>query len=243
MKTLFVIIFTILSFNSFADLLMIGDSHTVGPFGDHLHKNLAKGLNDKIIMVYGHSSSAPIHWMSETPVVLSGGINHHISYQDIFLQYFPDWRIKQPTLNLISLLDNPIIHSDWVSKIPLKPNIDTIIIALGANDRAAVATPSGARTSEFKKRLEILDGMLNQIGNRGINCIWIGPPSSIKETKLNEQTTHEYLLEGIKNRCPFFDSRKFVAKFCDQVHFSCKEGTPTAKEWANEASEFIFKNL
>jgi hypothetical protein len=54
-----------------------------------------------------------------------------------------------------------------------------------------------------------------------------------------EQTTHEYLLEGIQERCPLFDSRKFKALYCDKVHFSCRKGKPIVKEWANEAFNFI----
>lgn len=228
-----------------ADILIIGDSHTVGPFGELLHKNLAATNSDKIILSYGHSSSAPVHWMNKTPSKLSGGINARMSHQNIFLPHpnLPNWRERQSSQNLIKLLNNPVKYASWKTKIPTEPRIDTIVIALGANDRSVVSTDSGARTSGFNQRVEIIGKMLDEVVSRGIKCIWIGPPSSISRSKAKEQTTHEYLLEGIKDRCPLYDSRKFEAKYCDRVHFNCSRAMPTAKQWAQEAADFVNSHL
>lgn len=228
-----------------ADILFVGDSHTVGPFGTFTHKNLAKDHPDKMIMVYGHSSSAPIHWMSSKPIKLSGGLNHHMSYQDKYLPHpnLPDWHELQNSIPLLPLLDNPVLHPSWKVKIPMKAQLDTVIFALGANDRNAVSTDAGTRTEEFEKRVEIVDKMLIEVESRGLKCIWIGPPASISRSKAKEQTTQDYLVKAIKGRCPMFDSRKFVAKYCDQVHFNCPPAIPEARQWANEVSEFINQNL
>lgn len=245
LKKLLTLALLSLSALSHADILIIGDSHTVGPFGELLHKNLAASNPDKIILSYGHSSSAPIHWMSKTPAKLSGGINARMSHKNIFLPHpnLPNWRELQNSQNLVELLNNPVKHTSWKNKIPSEPQIDTIVIALGANDRGAVATDSGARTSHFKARVEIVGKMLDEVEARGIKCIWIGPPSSISRSKAKEQTTHEYLLEGIKDRCPIYDSRKFEAKYCDQVHFNCRQAMPAARQWAQEAADFVNLNL
>lgn len=234
-----------LSLGAMADILVIGDSHTVGPFGTNLHKNLASALPDKMIMVYGHSSSAPVHWMGSKPVMLSGGINHHMSFGETYLDHpnLPHWRILQPSQNLLKVLNEPVIHPQWKVKIPMKPTIDTIVIALGANDRGAVSTDSGTRTTEYAKRVQIINDLLNETESRGIKCIWIGPPSSITRSKAKEQTTHDYLVEGINNRCPLYDSRKFVAKFCDKVHFNCPPAMPDARKWAREAADFVLTHL
>lgn len=228
-----------------ADILFIGDSHTVGPFGSYVHKSLAAQHPDKMIMVYGHSSSAPIHWMSSKPSQLPGGLNHHMSYQNQYLDHpqKPDWRQLQNSIELTSLLENPVLHPSWKVKIPMKPQLDTIIIALGANDRNAVSTDTGAKTEEYAKRVVILDKMLQLTEEKGLKCIWIGPPASISRSKEKEQTTQDYLVEAIKGRCPIFDSRKFVAKFCDKVHFNCLLALPEARKWADEVTEFINQNL
>lgn len=215
-----------------ADILMIGDSHTVGPFGKLLHKELARAYQNEMILVYGHSSSAPLHWMNVRPFELSGGISHHVSYNEFYLEKTPDWRIKQPTLNFNKLLDNPVVYKEWENVLPQMPVIDTVIIALGANDRAVIS-------SQYQKRLKILDEMVSEISVRGHKCIWIGPPTSSKVNTTQDDLTHQYLLEGIKGRCAFLNSRKFVAKWCDQVHFSCPEGLPEVKKWATEAAQFI----
>ncbi|HXH73757.1 MAG TPA: hypothetical protein VNJ08_02260 [Bacteriovoracaceae bacterium] len=228
-----------------ADIIIVGDSHTVGPFGDNLHKNLAQMHPGKLIAVFGHSSSAPVHWVSKTPVKLTGGLNHHLSYNGLYLPHpnQPNWRIPQDSIGLVSVLDNPVYHQAWKLKVPVKPELNTIIFALGANDRGAVSTNTGARTSEYKKRVDILDKMLIEIEQRGLKCLWIGPPSSPTGSQAMETTTHEYIVEGIKERCPMFDSRKFVAKFCDQVHFNCPPAMPMAFQWAKEAADFINANL
>lgn len=223
-----------------ADILLIGDSHTVGPFGDTLHRILAKDHPDKMIMVYAHSSSAPVHWMSKKPIKLTGGLNHHMSFNNLYLNHpnQPHWRIPQNSLNLQTLLGNPVMHESWRLKIPSKPNLDTIIFALGANDEEAVISEAG-----YTRRIQILDQMLQEITDVGLKCIWIGPPSSIKSTDAREEKTHRYLIEGIKERCPFFDSRKFKARFCDKVHFNCGPAIPMANEWARETAEFINGNI
>lgn len=233
----------ILSLSAKADILFIGDSHSVGPFGSILHKKLHESRPDQLILTYAHSSSAAIHWMNTTPVMLSGGIHHQLSYQDLYLNHLPDWRIKQETLQLRSILENPIIHKEWEKKVPIRPNLSTVIIALGANDRAAVATPEGIRKPELEKRKKIIDEMISLIQEKGLKCIWLGPPSSKKGTRANEETTNQYLVESIKDRCAYLDGRKYYAQYCDQVHFSCPEGLPTARLWAQEAFEFVDMNI
>lgn len=162
-RVFFCLFLCLLSQFSRADILIIGDSHTVGPFGSLLHRNLANKFPEKLIAVYGHSSSAPLHWMSEKPSLLSGGTSHHVSFNDHYLEKTPDWRIKQFTLNFINLMKKPVHHPEWQDILQIEPRVNTVIIALGANDRAVVKT-------EFKKRLKILDEMISETVNEGINA-------------------------------------------------------------------------
>ncbi len=243
------IIYTLISlFISFcvsADILIIGDSHTTGPFGKILHKNLTEKLNNEIILTYGHSSSAPIHWMSNKPTKLSGGINHHFGQNGIYYSHpnLPDWREKQNSLSLLNLLNNPVVHKQWREKLTREINLDTIVIALGANDRNIVSTLNGDRSSAYESRVKTLRKMLSEIKKRNLKCIWIAPPSSPLRPSKVEETTFNYLKDGIEDNCPIYDSRKFVANFCDKVHFSCKEGYSRAKMWADEVTEFVLSNL
>jgi len=246
MKKFFMIsVFLFLTISGHADILVIGDSHTAGPFGEILHKSLTHEYPDKIILTYGHSSSAPIHWMSSKSTKLSGGLNHHFSINGQYYPHpnLPNWRLPAETLSLIDLFTSPILHSQWQKKASREVNINTIIIALGANDRGAVSDEAGNRTNEFHKRVQVIHEMLGQIESRNIKCIWIGPPSSPLRTSKLEQTSHEYLVEGIQDKCPLFDSRKFIALYCDKVHFSCKKGKPIVEKWANEAFTFVRENI
>jgi hypothetical protein len=239
------LIFTLISLNTYADILIIGDSHTTGPFGQMLHKNLTSKLTNEIILTYGHSSSAPIHWMSEKPTKLSGGINHHFSIDGNYYSHpsLPNWREKQDSLSLLKLLKNPVIHPKWKTKLTREVQLDTIIIALGANDRNAVSDPSGNQTPQYTRRIKIVQNLLKELGERNIKCIWIAPPSSPTRSAKVEETTMSYLSEGIGTTCPIFDSRIYKATSCDKVHFSCPEGYPKAKAWADEVTDFILSYL
>src|SRR5690606_11188475 len=86
----------LVSLNSFANILVIGDSHTAGPFGANLHNLLTEKYPNKNIATYGHSSSAPLHWWKDTRnYYLSGGMAHHFSASSTYNRApAPHWRTK-----------------------------------------------------------------------------------------------------------------------------------------------------
>ncbi len=244
-KIIFSLFLALFSASAFSDLLIIGDSHPAGPFGEHLHKELSKNLPNEIILTFGHSSSAPLHWMSKHPTKLSGGLNHHFSIDGKYYPHpnLPDWRILADSLYLWEIFEAPILHQTWRKYATRVPQFDTIIIALGANDKAAVSDLKGNKQPEYQRRLQILKDLLTRIQEKNLKCIWIAPPSSAASSNEAEEITFQYLAEGISSRCPIYDSRKFRAVKCDQVHFNCSKEISIAKIWAEEVNEFVLKNL
>lgn len=245
MKTaLTCILFVVTIIYAHADIMVLGDSHTVGPFGKYLQQDLAQKFPEQVITTYAHSSSAPIHWWDDKIYKLTGGVSHRMSYQGKTYYHpgLPDWRVPYSVQKIMPVLDQVLIHSHWREVAPIR-RPDVIVFALGANDKRAVTTRDGVRTSEFAKRQVILDELLKEVESRGIKCLWVAPPSSSKRTQAQEQTTHEYLMGVIQNRCSLYDSRKFRAIYCDKVHFNCQRAFKTAEAWAQEVAEFISDNL
>jgi len=247
MQNIIISFFLILySLPAFSDMLIIGDSHTAGHFGEVLHKELTKNLKNQIILTFGHSSSAPIHWMNKNSTKLSGGLNHHFSIDGKYYAHpnLPDWRILADSLYLWDIFERPILHEKWKKHVSRAPQFNTIIIALGANDKSAISDLMGNRkTEEHQKRLQTLKELITKIKAKNLKCIWVAPPSSAASSNAAEEVTFQYLYDGINGQCPIYDSRKFRAVKCDKVHFNCSKEISIAKIWADEVSEFILKNL
>lgn len=229
----------------YANILVIGDSHTAGPFGKYLHDKLTEYYPEKTIVTLGHSSSALIHWWSEKVYSLSGGVGHHMSANG---KYYKNpnpthWRVKREVPKLLPLLDNPILHDQWQQQLPGAIEVDTIVFALGANDRRAISRNDGTRTRAFEERKQIIIEALDEVERRGLKCIWIAPPHSVIRPLAVGDTTYQYIVEAVGQRCPIYDSRKFVARYCDQVHFNCTRALGTARTWAHEVADFIKVNL
>lgn len=246
-KYVYLLLFSLASQYSFAaNILVIGDSHTAGPFGQQLKKELQIKHN---VAVYGHSSSAAINWVEEKITNFSGGIYHgaFVSGVDLLNPAPVHWREKVATPKLKDFLSNMLKYEGWTNTTgPIKP--DVAVIALGANDLRAIANPDGSIRSSYDFRQKALLNILDQLDENQMKCFWIGPPDSVMKPSAQQDTLYNYLLEAIGNRCEFFNSRHYVAKkwleACDGVHFSCnKESYRIAAMWAQEVKDFINNNL
>lgn len=244
MKKLIFAITLLLTMVAHADILVVGDSHMAGRFGESLHINLRNQFPDEMIMVYGHASSAPIHWMDDKPTKLTGGVLHQFSYKNLFL-IMPKplripWMIPQNTISFRDLLNRPVHHAYWRHRVQnQEARLDTVVIALGANDRKFVSNSKGVPLPAFETRVKIASAMVTEIVSRGYKCVWVSQPSSVTRNPKVEQTTLRYIMQAIDGRCALYDSTKFVAKLCDQVHFNCAPAYPEADRWAKEVSDFI----
>jgi len=230
-----------------ANILFVGDSHTAGPFGYYMKTNLAKDHN---VAVYGHSSSAAIHWVGDKTHYFTGGIFHAAEYESINLTN-PNpipWREKAPTPKYKTLVENMLRYESWTQKVGAV-KADIAVIALGANDSKTISTSNGMiRESSYALRQGAILNMLKIVKENEMKCIWIGPPGSEMKSPAQEDTLYSYLKEAVSEQCSFFNSRSYVAKKwlprCDGVHFSCNEdGYKVAKKWAKAVSDFINQQI
>lgn len=238
------IILLILCASAFGEnLLILGDSHTVGPFGTRLHKLASNSERFERVVTMGHSSSSSLHWMNERDYKLSGGVFHQFmnSFGEQQLNPKPThWREKVIVPKFIDVINKPLFHEAWQDD-PFR--FDTVVIALGANDAAAISNNLGTvNTREYEKRQKYVSQMLDLIDANNIKCYWVGPPMGIKKSKVNQSVLYKMLTEKIENRCEFFSSNHYKSTGCDGVHFSCSSQQSKAFAWAQEVSTWILNN-
>lgn len=128
------------------NVLMIGDSHTVGAFGDELTNKL-RGTGAKVSS-YGSSGSSPSWWLNGTQTT-SGFIGRHA---DGSVDQPADWRSPHATPNLEQLIQ--------------QQHPDTLVVNLGANFR-------GASPQQIKQQV---DGIGKVAQQNHVRLIWVGPP-------------------------------------------------------------------
>lgn len=223
-----------------ANILVIGDSHTAGPFGKYLFANLKNNYQGDIV-VLGHASSAPIHWLSGSAKYLSGGVyNRAYINEAILVNPNPThWRAKVRVPNFDSLMKNTLYHESWKKKY-VSVRASTVVVALGANDFYSVTSRDGVlNQSGFNKRKAIAKSMSDKIVNSGAKCLWVKPPSGIKKNPRAQAHLYQMIDEAISKNCEIFDSSHFYVKGCDGVHMNCSSEMANARKWADEVSDFI----
>jgi hypothetical protein len=117
-----------------ASVLVLGDSHTAGPFGSEIHKLLSDKFEQ--VVTLGHSSSAAYHWVREKEFILSGGkFNQMFFNQKQVKDPNPThWRVKVAVPKLSDVLNDNAYHSSWKQIAGENLKADIVVIGLGAND-------------------------------------------------------------------------------------------------------------
>ncbi|PIQ23043.1 hypothetical protein COW36_02045 [bacterium (Candidatus Blackallbacteria) CG17_big_fil_post_rev_8_21_14_2_50_48_46] len=195
-------------------VLHIGDSHTVGIYGQEMDKLLrATGAQ---VSTYGSAGSSPSWWLKGTSTH-SG----FFSRDDQGKVDAPkDWRAPHPTPKLPDLLKK---HQPTV-----------IMISLGAN---LIGANAATIESQVKELAEIAKAS-------GAQIIWVGPPDGRESKKPNSKQTNLYnhLKAAASQYGAFIDSRpltEYPEKGGDGLHYWGTEGSKIAKSWTHEVFEQI----
>lgn len=190
-------------------VLHIGDSHTVGIYGQEMDR-LLRSSGAKI-ETYGSAGSSPRWWLTGQ-VTRSGFFSRDSEGTTV---QPANWRDPHPTPKFKDLAGR------------FQPNI--VMISLGAN----LINADGA-TIERQMR-ELAD----QAKATGARIIWVGPPDGRESIKPDSKQAELYRhLERVAHEYgSFIDSRpltEYPASGGDGVHYWGKEGSRIAREWANE---------
>ena len=223
-----------------------------GPFGQYLHQSVATntGVN---VLTYGHSSSAPLHWLSDTRHKLSGGVFHQLSANrtinpnEILKFRNPnptDWRERVEVPSFRSITENVNLHQQWEANGFTDTRYDIVVIELGANDRRAIVTNETVNQNAFDQRLLLAKELAELATQNGAQCLWVGPPHGRTKTDFEQETLYKMLEEAInQTSCKLISSNHYKAMGCDGVHFNCREEMDNAKKWAAEISKTIKDNF
>jgi hypothetical protein len=237
---LFVFSYAVLAKN----ILVIGDSHMAGPFGKNMFSNLAQDKNNNVV-VYGHASSAAIHWINEKETKVSGGVFHSFSYEGrTYSNPNPtDWRESVAVPKASIVFDEFLLHSSWKQKPKASLTPDIIVIELGANDLRIISSENGVvNKKSYAERLTANKKLVEMAIDRGAKCYWVGPPDGIKKSTARQNIVYQMLAEAVADQCEFFNSRKYNVNVCDGIHYNCTAGYSKAKEWAREVTDFVLKS-
>ena len=166
-------------------VLLVGDSHTVGSFGDALKKEVGSNLH-----AYGVVGiSAP--WYLRDPVCGGGNCPWKLGYRTPkeVVEYGKMLPAKFPGLQ--SLLDD------------VDPKM--VIVELGTNDAGNCSSSNPA---------EKMLAMVKMIRGKGIPCFWVGPPVYLRGSAPYGACGERYnsfvdkILNAIEGAgCKFIDSR------------------------------------
>lgn len=195
-------------------VLHIGDSHTVGIYGQEMDKHLRS--SGAKVETYGSAGSSP-HWWITGQTTRSGFFSRN---QDEVTDQPAKWNDPHATPQLKNLLER------------FRPNV--VVFSLGAN--LINASPAA-----IEKQMREVADMAKASGTR---IIWVGPPDGRESTKPSSKQNELYqTLEKVaKEYGDFIDSRpltEYPASGGDGVHYWGKEGVKRAKSWASD----VFQQL
>jgi hypothetical protein len=214
------------------EFLMVGDSMTVGGFGEAMQAYFMKRFGVNKFAVYASCGSSPEHWMRSGPKFLTKCGYREQTPSSSILYDFQNG--MQPEVALTPKLE------DLVSMF----HPATIIVQLGTNWMDEMEVSSGTRQSAYSK---ILDDFVAAVKSEkpigGI--IWITPPDSSHYSSEIQRITRDLIKSAARrNSFTVIDSSQMTHYFpgrsgSDGVHYNIEE----AKEWAKRVAVELDKTL
>lgn len=195
-------------------VLHVGDSHTVGIYGQEMDKHLrATGAK---VETYGSAGSSP-SWWKTGQTTRSGFFSRDAEGSTVQPK---NWRDPHPTPKFKDLVGR------------FQPNV--IMISLGAN-------LINASPETIEKQVREMAQVAKASGAR---VVWVGPPDgreSVKPTSKQNQL-YQQLERVAREYGDFIDSRpltEYPASGGDGVHYWGTEGSRRARQWAQEVFDQV----
>ncbi|AZZ35306.1 hypothetical protein CIK05_00310 [Bdellovibrio sp. qaytius] len=203
-------------------LIYIGDSHTVGTFGQQLTKNLEKVTDSKPIKRYGVVGSAAGHWNKKD----------NSSIRKLKIGYYCDGDGQ---------VNGKAPKADFPTPTQLFQGAEPmVVIALGTND-----VNSKCNVSDKTEQMAAVKELISQVRPNS-KCIWVGPteqPNDGPIAKNCGQTKIKAFVDNLKqtvsSRCIYIDSREIklngkpiLPNRSDKLHYD----GDLAEHWANAVS-------
>jgi hypothetical protein len=200
-------------------VLLIGDSHTVGPFGRELDSQLRASYPVWKIETYASCGSSPSWFLPG-----NGASGHTSACGTWFHRYDPAEPSKLESLTAAA--PTPLIGTLLAS------HPDTVIVALGAN------MANWEKGGIFG--LDTAKALADAIVAGGARCVWIGPPDEAGHmppdaAKAQVASLNDALRQTLGDSCRFIQSRTTYSRSWPdpmQLHYP----PDAAKAWAGQVA-------
>jgi hypothetical protein len=204
-------------------VLMIGDSMTVGGFGEAMQDYLVRRFGSSNVALYASCGSSPEHWLRSGPSFTTKCGYRQLSFGLSILRDFQNGKQPEPTVT-------PKLE-DLVGTF----HPTTVIVQLGTNWMDGMAPESAIGQSSYSKILDRFVAAVHSEPNTVRRIIWITPPdASLYSREVKASVTN--LIKAAAQRDLFvtIDSNSMTHYIpgksgSDGVHYNSEE----AKQWAN----------
>ena len=184
---------------------MIGDSHTVGTYGNEMDRLLRS--SGATVSSYGSSGSSPSWWMRGT-TTSSGFVGRHA---DGTVERPADWRTPHETPRLRELIE--------------RERPDTLVVSLGGNMR-------GMSEDQIRRQVRELGEVARE---NGVRLVWAGPPSRRADAgdRQDIERFDAIMRDAVAPYGNYVASSRYTEySGSDGVHYSGARGTAIARQWA-----------
>ena len=207
-------------------ILVIGDSLTVGPFGDYLQSFLQRRIPSSKLCIVASCGSSPENWLPGTPEFVTPCGFRFFSGKRNFLTKYQNGKKPQkvPTPKLPQILAK------------FRPRI--VIIQQGTNWMDDLMKTRDPQVSEYK---QIIRAFIREIRSKGaVQIVWILPYDASKYSASVKDSVDRWIKECARElNFQTIDSRAITSRYIpgksggDGVHLS----DAAAREWASATSK------
>ena len=200
-------------------VLYVGDSLSVGKFGELLHGYLSRALGSKNVALYASCGSSPENWLRAEPTFVT------------------PCGYREEAVDRYAVVDSTSRHATpKVEDLIARYHPTTLIVQLGTNwmDRLMIGNP--AKEIEIRSRLREFIAATHRAPIQEV--IWIMPPDSSHYPRRVQETVAEMLrtAAATDDRIMLIDSRSMTRPYVlgktgrDGVHYNTQAST----DWAEK---------
>lgn len=208
--------------NRSSKVLLVGDSLTVGPFGDQIEAWLLQNLGPSRVAVYGSCGSSPEQWLASHKNFVSPCGYRETTPQSHILDESGRGHRANP------------VSTPRIETLMAKFRPQIVIVQLGTNHLDTVLREGKRCLPQLAAIYEEFANAVYAPGGSARMIIWIAPPDSSKFPKWVQDEV-ERLISGTNQRHGFytFQSRRFThytpgTSGSDGIHYN----SAAAAAWA-----------
>jgi hypothetical protein len=207
-------------------VLMIGDSLTVGGFGEALQAYLLRRFGSNNVALYASCGSSPEHWIRSGPKFITKcGYREQTPQATVFYDFQNG---RRPRHALTPKLE------DLVEKYHPR----TVVVQLGTNWMDGFVANSPSDKSHYGKILDHFVAAIRSEPNTVNKIIWITPPDSSRYSRETQRDVKDLITDAARrNSFEIIDSSRLTHYVLgmtggDGVHYN----SAGAKAWANQVT-------